>query len=188
MVASLVLLCLINAHAQDPGPPISGVNHDYDDGYVRVDVSTNAGGLTWYWGYDNSSQVPGDGYIYFHRRYVTNCTLLTDKYSLAGTTPPPPPYRGTYNGPGPLIEDLPTRSTELDYSPYLELVQLTNQVIIRWASCVTNSQTNWLLQSASELATNSMVTRTNVPTILGPYLVITQAISGGKGFFRLIAQ
>lgn len=29
----------------------------YDDGYVRVDQSGNAGGLTWFWGYDAASQV-----------------------------------------------------------------------------------------------------------------------------------
>jgi hypothetical protein len=29
----------------------------YDDGYVLTDISGNAGGQTWNWGYDNSSQV-----------------------------------------------------------------------------------------------------------------------------------
>jgi hypothetical protein len=35
----------------------NGNNYNYDDGYVLKDVSGNAGGQTWYWGYDNSSQV-----------------------------------------------------------------------------------------------------------------------------------
>jgi hypothetical protein len=46
----------------NPGPATGGVDHNYDDGYVRVDSSGNAGGRTWYWGYQNSSQyhVVGD--------------------------------------------------------------------------------------------------------------------------------
>lgn len=36
--------------------PASGV---YDDGYVRVDQTGNAGGYTGYWGYDNASQLNG---------------------------------------------------------------------------------------------------------------------------------
>jgi len=43
-----------------PGPAIGGVNHTYDDGYVLVDSSGNAGGMTWNWGYQNGSQVVGD--------------------------------------------------------------------------------------------------------------------------------
>jgi hypothetical protein len=34
-----------------------GDAYNYDDGYVLKDSSGNAGGQTWYWGYDNSSQV-----------------------------------------------------------------------------------------------------------------------------------
>jgi hypothetical protein len=37
---------------------------------------------------------------------------ITDTYSLGGVAPPPAPYQGTFNGPGPLIEDLPTRSIQ----------------------------------------------------------------------------
>ena len=37
-----------------------GINHFYDDGYVRVDDTGNAQGYTTYWGYDNASQVAGD--------------------------------------------------------------------------------------------------------------------------------
>lgn len=49
----------------DPGPATGGANHIYDDGFVRVDGSGNFGGLTGYWGYDNASQVVGDG-MEFH--------------------------------------------------------------------------------------------------------------------------
>jgi hypothetical protein len=39
-----------------PGPGVSGVDRNYDDGYNRVDSTGNAGGYTRYWGYDNDSQ------------------------------------------------------------------------------------------------------------------------------------
>src|SRR5437762_2350007 len=42
---------------KDPGPMgVSGANHEFDDGYVRVDNTGNAGGFTSYWGYQNVSQ------------------------------------------------------------------------------------------------------------------------------------
>ena len=34
-----------------------GDKYNYDNGYVLTDISGNAGNMTWYWGYDNSSQV-----------------------------------------------------------------------------------------------------------------------------------
>lgn len=48
-----------------PGAAVAGVNHTYDDGYVLVDGSGNAGGMTWNWGYQNGSQVVGDA-VQFH--------------------------------------------------------------------------------------------------------------------------
>lgn len=44
----------------NPGPAAGGADHLYNDGYVFVDNSGNAGGLTWNWGYQNNSQVVGD--------------------------------------------------------------------------------------------------------------------------------
>jgi hypothetical protein len=42
----------------NPGPIGAGeVDRFYHDGYVRLDSSGNAGGYSWYWGYDNRSQV-----------------------------------------------------------------------------------------------------------------------------------
>lgn len=39
----------------------NGDVYNYDDGYVLTDVSGNAGGQTWYWGYDDSAaQVVGN--------------------------------------------------------------------------------------------------------------------------------
>ncbi len=49
---------------RDPGPATGGaVDRFYDDGYNRVDISGNTGGLTWFWGYDNASQLPGNDTI-----------------------------------------------------------------------------------------------------------------------------
>lgn len=42
-----------------PGLAVGGAEHFYDDGYVRVDGSGNAGGVTTFWGYQNASQVVG---------------------------------------------------------------------------------------------------------------------------------
>jgi hypothetical protein len=49
----------------DPGPASgSTYNRSYDNGsYNRVDISTNAGGLTWYWGYQSASQVQGNSLV-----------------------------------------------------------------------------------------------------------------------------
>jgi hypothetical protein len=51
--------------AHDPGAPVAGASHEYDDGFNRVDSSGNDGGMTTYWGYQNSSQYDpaGDGTI-----------------------------------------------------------------------------------------------------------------------------
>ncbi len=35
----------------------NGDAYNYDNGYVLTDISGNAGGQSWYWGYDSSSQV-----------------------------------------------------------------------------------------------------------------------------------
>jgi len=35
----------------------NGDAYNYDNGYVLTDVSGNAGGMTWYWGYDKAGQV-----------------------------------------------------------------------------------------------------------------------------------
>lgn len=48
---------LVSIGSGDPGATgVPGVNHFYDDGYVRVDNTGNAGGVTSFWGYDNASQ------------------------------------------------------------------------------------------------------------------------------------
>lgn len=46
-----------------PQPIAPGTSYEYDDGYVRVDSSGNAGGQTWNWGYENASQYDGGSSI-----------------------------------------------------------------------------------------------------------------------------
>ena len=41
----------------------SAVNRNYDNGYNRVDSSTNAGGLTWNWGYNSPNSVQGGNLV-----------------------------------------------------------------------------------------------------------------------------
>lgn len=43
-------------------PTGGGVDYDYDDGFVHLDSSGNAGGKTWNWGYENAGQLdPANG-------------------------------------------------------------------------------------------------------------------------------
>jgi hypothetical protein len=50
-----------NVSGSQPGATnMTGVDHIFDDGYVRVDDSGNAQGYTTYWGYQNESQHVGD--------------------------------------------------------------------------------------------------------------------------------
>lgn len=44
-----------------PQPLGGGIDYEYDDGFVRVDSSGNAGGQTWNWGYENDSQYDPSG-------------------------------------------------------------------------------------------------------------------------------
>ena len=148
----------------NPGPPLRGMNHNYDNGYVRVDSSGVASGGTWNWGYQSPSQVSGDTITFRSDQYSTVpleteedsdthpgleftyqrvigkfflkgrwgleaavgytdieieddrsvngfVTHVTDAYSLGGVIPPSAPYNGSFDGPGPVLNDLPTRTT-----------------------------------------------------------------------------
>ncbi len=61
-----------------PGPAgVSGVDHLYDDGYVRVDQTGNAQGYTSYWGYENASQYNGAN----HTLQMHSATSFTTSHS-----------------------------------------------------------------------------------------------------------
>lgn len=52
------------AARSNPGPATgSNVDRTYDNGFNRVDVSGNAGGQTWFWGYNDASQIVGDSVV-----------------------------------------------------------------------------------------------------------------------------
>ncbi len=154
--------------AADPGLSTApGISRVYDDGYVRVDSSGNAGNLTWNWGYSDPQQVstadsleqhsysgsisseaqrlggggPQHGFELTYNRQISHlggkydngtwgflaglsrtefgvhdsqtlsATLdtTTDTYPLGGVIPPLAPYKGSFNGPGPLISGVPGR-------------------------------------------------------------------------------
>ena len=155
-----------------PQPPGGGQNYNYDDGFVHLDATGNAGGNTWNWGYDDAAQfnpagggsvsmatssvlrhgeakgsddfAPGIEAFAFYdlgelpglnlgagpARWGLKATLhyadisiddsgpvfagvsrVTDTFSLNGVVPPLAPYTGSFNGPGPLLSDNPTRVT-----------------------------------------------------------------------------
>jgi len=147
----------------DPGPATNGVDHFYDDGFNRVDVNGSASTNTFFWGYQNASQVPGNDTIVMNSSaaaatgairdvsddpqwgaelsYIrqlgdngdyrwgieaavgwadlefrkngtstADITRTSDAYALNGITPPPPPYAGTFGGPGAEIGTSPTRT------------------------------------------------------------------------------
>jgi hypothetical protein len=153
----------LNPGTLNPGSATgSGENRTYADGYVRVDSSGNAGGLTWNWGY-SAAVVPvsGSASLVLHSVAATPNTSMTrgatddpqygfdlnfgrvliqaehfnvglegafgfsdtsirdrgtltgqavrttDTYPLGGIIPLSTAYSGTFNGPGPLIQDNP---------------------------------------------------------------------------------
>jgi hypothetical protein len=161
----------------DPGALTTGsIDRFYDDGYNRVDITGSDHGpgyehTTWYWGYDQSSQIqpsrenpqttvmhssssagtavknrdddPAPGFELSYNRelihngnwrfglessvgYTTmevaessplhlNINQLNDTFAVppfeGGPPLPPAGYRGTQPGPGPVIGDLPSRTT-----------------------------------------------------------------------------
>ena len=157
-----------NQTQSNPGLPIAGINHNYDDGFVRVDSSGAASGGTWNWGYQNASQVSGTSLDFHSDQFSTvplniekdsddvqpgielsygriigkfflggrwgmegalsynsleiedsrsasgTVTHILDSYSLNGVVPPTPPYNGSFDGPGPVLSDLPTRTVSTD--------------------------------------------------------------------------
>ena len=154
------------ASTVNPGPATGGNLHrTYDDGFVGLDSSGNAGGKTWFWGYQNDTQVNAtDGTLSMnalvsddtasvqdveeeflmggdvtYTRYLfefgranwglelgagftpvsieddtpltSTASAVRDVFSLGGIVPPKAPYSGSFEGPGPVIGDTPTRTS-----------------------------------------------------------------------------
>ena len=64
-----------NVNPAAPGPATGGgLNRTYDDGFVGVDSSGNAGGKTWNWGYQNAGQVQGNSLVMHSSSSAVNGT------------------------------------------------------------------------------------------------------------------
>lgn len=98
----------------DPGPATGGgIDRFYDDGFVRLDLAGNSGRYTWFWGYEDTSQIQG-AFIFFHSQTALDANtiqLVTDTYELGAIVPPDAPYTGTFEGPGPALPDTPFSRT-----------------------------------------------------------------------------
>lgn len=80
-------------------PPIgdtsSYADRVYNDGYVRQDAGTAADGSTWYWGYEENSQVQGNELVYsatgyqstFHETYNIPHRGPSSRENLSGFAP-----------------------------------------------------------------------------------------------------
>lgn len=154
-----------------PQPLGGGVDYEYDDGFVRVDVSGNMGDETTNWGYQDAGQYDAANggsltysitnsvangrtdedsnaesgvelFTYYDMGAVaiaglkergakwgfrgglhyarvkmenddsvfTDLSSTRDQFFLDGVVPGPAPYSGTFEGPGPLLNDAPGRT------------------------------------------------------------------------------
>ena len=74
------------------------------------DFGQVAGG-TWGWlGAFDFTKVS----IQNNQTLVGSGTLISDAYNLGAVIPPTAPYNGSFNGPGPLLGDTPTRTTTFE--------------------------------------------------------------------------
>jgi len=65
-----------NVNPASPGPATGGgAYRTYDDGFLRVDSSGDAGGRTWNWGYQNAGQVQGSTLTMHSSSAAVNGTL-----------------------------------------------------------------------------------------------------------------
>lgn len=69
-------------------PALNNSPGHYDDGYVLTDISGNAGGQSWNWGYDNASQVnAGNNTVSFDRTTIAANGTPSSSVSDSGSTP-----------------------------------------------------------------------------------------------------
>ena len=173
--------------ASDPGPPTGhAVNRTYDDGYVLVDSTGNSFGLTWNWGYLDTSQyfAASDTY-HFHTIQITGgvATVLTDIYAAEGVFAPAP-YSGSFLGPGPTIPDEPiSRSIQTFAVPSIRVTGSGTNIVV-----TSIGSTNVLLEKVSSLGTNALVAGwsrlTNAPVVSSDRAVFTLPASESHVFYR----
>ena len=95
------------------------LDRNYDNGFVRKDTTGSIGEVTWYWGYEDASQLE-DGYIAFkdtsgrdvNHQYSQSSNLFSDEDSEWG------------NGPMLTISYIYKESENLTYSAGLDLSYL----------------------------------------------------------------
>ncbi len=69
--------------ASNPGPATgSDLDRNYDDGYVRRDAGVD--NLTWNWGYQHASQVPGDDTLLMHSSSACGGSTTADDRPQSG--------------------------------------------------------------------------------------------------------
>ena len=59
----------------------NGAPYNYDNGYVLTDASGNAGGQTWYWGYDSPSQISGNSILLSRAASAASGSVVGDNSS-----------------------------------------------------------------------------------------------------------
>jgi len=74
------------------GTTPSGDPWNYDNGYNLNDAPGTPPGMTWYWGYVNPSQVPGDGFL-----YLSKSSSAPDLVSDSKSDDPQHGFEFTYN-------------------------------------------------------------------------------------------
>jgi hypothetical protein len=55
---------------------LGGTDHNYADGFVRVDSSGDRGALTWNWGYQNASQISGQDTLLLHAASTQGASVV----------------------------------------------------------------------------------------------------------------
>ena len=73
------------SRSSSPGstaPPLGVGEHAYSDGYVNLDPGTATDGRTWYWGYNNASQLQGNN-LAFHASVNSPTSSVTTAGSSA---------------------------------------------------------------------------------------------------------
>jgi len=74
-----------NVASGNPGTAGGEQNHDYDDGYVRLDATGNDLDLTWNWGYESAGQLQ-NGLLSFHslQSYTATASGSADSDAQVG--------------------------------------------------------------------------------------------------------
>jgi formylglycine-generating enzyme len=182
LLTACAVVISISALAQGtPRYTLDGDLYNYDDGYVLVDSTGNAGGYTRYWGYDNASQIV-NGLLVLHRQ-LRPSEVLVDEYSFPEgvVSVPPPGYQGRFSVFGTPLVASPFSST---IRPILGIVPAGNTNILFWPTNTTG--TNYVLQSATNLASPNWLTATDTLVVAyGSQLAVSVTNSSAARFFRL---